>query len=238
MSAEKKNGNGGDSSDHFWSRILIVAVVVVWLALVGGNWIGHYMIKAGIFSKRSSAQGGEFRMMPPSKPKPWQQPVKVITPTAPPVKEFETPETVDETKAPEVKPSETPADVTPPKPSPTPEEKRETPEPKPSPSPSPRPKPSPPPRPSPTPRPSPSPTPAREESDSGSYTLQCGSFDQDKNALELVGKLKDKGYSATIAKVGNNYKVYVGNYNDRKKAQDAQAKLKTDGFDTFAVSNQ
>ena len=255
MSVKKKND---EDADPFWSRILIVTVIVVWLALVGGNWIGHYMVKAGIFAQKSSADGGEFKIMPPSKPKPWKKPVKVITPTEPPVKDYDEPVIVRESDKPTDKPTAKPPKPSPepvatgkpevkpspkPKPSPSPRPKP-SPSPRPKPSPSPRPKPSPSPRPkpspspSPAPKPSPSPTKAAASDETGSFSLQCGSFDKNENALELVAKLKAKGYSATIAKVGSNYKVYIGNYNKRSKADEMKEKLKKDNFDAFTVSNQ
>ncbi|MCD4786459.1 MAG: SPOR domain-containing protein [Candidatus Eremiobacteraeota bacterium] len=249
MCAEKKKGE--ENGDPFWSRILIFTIVVVWIAIVGGNWIGHYMIKAGIFSKRSAVQGGEFKLMKASKPKPWKQPVKVVEPTKPPVKDFEKPEIIeatatpgDKTKTPSPSPSASKKPKESPKPSPkaSPTKKpspKVSPTPKPTPKRSPKPKPSPTPRPSPTPKPSkkpsprPSPTKTKPESTSGSYSIQCGVFGDRANAVDLVNKLKAKGHSATVARVGNKYKVYVGTYRDRKKAQDIKVKIQGDGFDSF-----
>lgn len=251
MCAEKKKDE--ENGDPFWSRILIFTIIVVWVAIVGGNWIGHYMIKAGIFSKRSAVDGGEFKLMKASKPKPWKQPVKVIEPTKPPVKDFEKPEIIeatgkpgDETKTPSPsaskKPKESPKPG--PKASPTPKPSpKASPTPKPTPkrSPSPTPKPRPTPKASPTPKPSkkpspkPSPTPTKTESEStsGNYSIQCGLFGDRENAVDLVNKLKAKGYSATVSRVGDKYKVYVGSYRDRKKAQDIKVKIQEDGFDSF-----
>ena len=32
-------------NDGFYSKVIIAAVVVVWVSLVGGNWLGHYVVE-------------------------------------------------------------------------------------------------------------------------------------------------------------------------------------------------
>lgn len=64
--------------------------------------------------------------------------------------------------------------------------------------------------------------------------MQLGVFTQQKGAQDLVDQLKAKGYDAKIEKVGQDpgaqYKVWIGTYNTKEDATQAQAELKTDGF--------
>lgn len=62
-----------------------------------------------------------------------------------------------------------------------------------------------------------------------------GNYKSNENAVELSNQLKAKGYSATVVKVGENYKVFVGSYNSRDKAGEASGQLKKDGFESFVV---
>ncbi|MHB2015802.1 MAG: SPOR domain-containing protein [Candidatus Xenobia bacterium] len=37
-------------SDGFWTRVLVITIVVIWVSLVGGNWAGRWAIEHGKFS--------------------------------------------------------------------------------------------------------------------------------------------------------------------------------------------
>jgi cell division protein FtsN len=54
--------------------------------------------------------------------------------------------------------------------------------------------------------------------------------------VDLVNRLKEKGYSASIVNSGGKFKVFVGSYGARDKADDASKKLQGDGFDAFVVN--
>lgn len=63
------------------------------------------------------------------------------------------------------------------------------------------------------------------------YAVQLATFSQQKNALALISRLKQKGYYGRLNKVTSNngtvYKVIVGNSNQRQKAQLLQKRLAT-----------
>lgn len=61
------------------------------------------------------------------------------------------------------------------------------------------------------------------------FTIQLATFSQQRNADNLISKLKMKGYVATSSRVktsdGFVYKVLVGQVNKKEQAQELQAKL-------------
>jgi cell division protein FtsN len=230
MSAEEsKKPQKEENGDPYWSRILIFTIIVVWVALVAGNWVGHYMVKAGIFAKKTSADGSEFRIMPPSKPMPWKQPAKPANPTAPseddnavvtePVDTaFPEPSPEATVKKPQPKPSpvETvePEDVSSPAPvvKPTPAAKpAPKPEPTPEPAVSPTPKPVPVVKPTPKPevKPTPKPAPVVKPTPAAKPTVK---------PEEPVGET-------------GNYSIQVGNYKDNKYAQEMAEQLRSKGYE-------
>jgi cell division septation protein DedD len=278
VSDEQKKKSVNDNGDPFWSRILIVTVIVIWIALMAGNWIGHYVIKSGVLGKKTSAYGSEFKEAPPIRTKTWKQPVQA-TPDKQDSASLESSEdndpeknktkiaedllnlakssletladkddTEDETKTEEAEKSAEKTQT--PLPSPSPAKTAEV---KPSPSPSPEKtqsvqvKPSP--KPSATQNVSSSPdemtnrqtsSTSQEkqavDSTSDNYAVQLGNFERNDYAIELVDKLKAKGYTPTIVKTGDKYRVYMGNYDNRDKARETSEKLKGEGFDSFVIS--
>lgn len=55
--------------DNFLSKVLIATIVVIWVSVVGGNWLGHLVVNEGILGKKKDAV--EFREMPSPRPRPW-----------------------------------------------------------------------------------------------------------------------------------------------------------------------
>jgi septal ring-binding cell division protein DamX len=138
---KQKKKNDNETGDPFWSRILIFTVIVIWVALMAGNWVGHYMIKSGILGKKTSAYGSEFKEAPSIKPKSWKRPTnptpkslqeKVLgitsTPDPKKVKEDEAKKLLDSakpspgaaTESVEAEPSPSPTVESSPKPEPSP----------------------------------------------------------------------------------------------------------------------
>ena len=65
------------------------------------------------------------------------------------------------------------------------------------------------------------------------YKVQCGAFTRKDNANELVAKLRKKGFTAIVTKVGNTYKVQCGAFKKRANASALLNKLKAKGFNGF-----
>ncbi len=51
------------------TKVIMATVAVVWFSLVGGNWLGHYIVSEGYLGKKENAV--EFREMPAPRPRPW-----------------------------------------------------------------------------------------------------------------------------------------------------------------------
>lgn len=82
----------------------------------------------------------------------------------------------------------------------------------------------------------------KETSDSvegrGAYYVQAGLFENEKNAENLAGKIKQKGFTPTIRKETNTqkktlYRVTVGNYSSKKKAVDVSKALGKQGVQSL-----
>ncbi len=54
--------------DGLYTKIFVATIVVIWVSLVGGNWLGHYIVDKGVLGKN---QKSEYRSMPNQRPKPW-----------------------------------------------------------------------------------------------------------------------------------------------------------------------
>jgi hypothetical protein len=70
------------------------------------------------------------------------------------------------------------------------------------------------------------------------FTIQVGAFSDFSNAKSLKAMLNKKGYNAFVTfpsrKEGRLYKVSIGKFNDRKKAESLCEKIKkTEGFQAF-----
>ena len=63
------------TKDGFYSKIFVSTIVVIWVSLVGGNWLGHYAVEKGLLTKgnkdKTKAKSAEYRAMPNQRPKPW-----------------------------------------------------------------------------------------------------------------------------------------------------------------------
>ena len=46
LAPEGKSKNGG-----FWAKLVIATIVVLWLSLVVGNWLGHFLVEKGYLGK-------------------------------------------------------------------------------------------------------------------------------------------------------------------------------------------
>jgi len=63
----------------------------------------------------------------------------------------------------------------------------------------------------------------------GRFHVQTGAFASRDNALSLLGRLRDRGYAATM-KDGQVFRVWVGGYLDRTTAKRLAENLEADGF--------
>ncbi|MBX3167915.1 MAG: SPOR domain-containing protein [Candidatus Eremiobacteraeota bacterium] len=61
------------TNDGFYSKVIIAAVVVIWVSLVGGNWLGHYVVEKGLLQGKEKGKkaSDEYRPATLQKPKPW-----------------------------------------------------------------------------------------------------------------------------------------------------------------------
>ena len=85
------------------------------------------------------------------------------------------------------------------------------------------------------PAPKPTATPAAAPPSSGSYYLQVAALRAVSDANQLAGRLKSKGYPATVnAGKGDGWqRVVVGPFQSSEAASSFKAKLTKDGFDTM-----
>ncbi len=67
----------------------------------------------------------------------------------------------------------------------------------------------------------------------GSFYIQLGAFKSKVNADNLAKSIKDLGYSVTVVKANNLYKVRIPGFSLRKDAVDVLNKLKNKGFEGF-----
>ncbi len=70
------------------------------------------------------------------------------------------------------------------------------------------------------------------------FTIQVGAFSDFSNAKSLKARLKKKGYNAYVTSPptieGRLYKVFIGKFNDRKKAESFCEKIRSnEGFQAF-----
>jgi len=73
----------------------------------------------------------------------------------------------------------------------------------------------------------------------GSYTVQVGAFESREAAMELVGKVRRKGYAPYVQWLRRDNKllccVRVGIYKDKRRAEELRTRLKAAGLDSFVV---
>lgn len=228
-----------EKREGFWPRFLITLVVVIWVALVGGNWLGHVLVKR--FFQDPTAATTETLNFPSARPKPWR--------TADPSMQREVDEqrgggpgpsvspTPGQGESPGVRPgpeatplggpapasaevSEVPeeevAEVDAPEPEATAEPLQGSSAPEPA-------------------GQEPPPTPALEE---GEVSLQFGSFSSQENAQALVEKLARKGQLAEVEAVYTEggrlvYRVQGGGFQDEASARAQAERLRDDEIEPF-----
>lgn len=227
--------------DGFFSKVLVATIVVIWVALVGGNWIGHLAIQSGVLGKTEDVK---FKVNEP-RPKPWvtvdpriQRELERntgITPSAAvssptPATPAETPQ-VSLTSRP-LEPTGEPTPLDPPVvETPTPQEVH-TPAP-----------PVPPVRtpdaPAATPVDEQAPTATPAAPGSGEFQLQFGSFGSMDNARRLADELKSKGQEARVEEIqtatGPVFRVRGGTYSENA-AHEQMEKLKSQNVDAYIVN--
>ena len=212
------------SNDGFYSKVIIAAIVVIWVSLVGGNWLGHYVVEKDMLG-HSAKQ--EYRPATTQKPKPWisvdpsqQQELERLQGVSPsdPVPEAPTPR---ETAAPA---SEEPIITA----SPAQEVSSAGPVPEITPIVAPTPG-------------APMPTPT-EVGDAATCHLQFGSFENRENAQSMVDTLAAVGQEAQVEEFKSDsgkelFRVRGGNYTE-EQARQQRDKLGEQQFKAFIVKSQ
>ena len=234
---KKRTEDNSDDNykDYFWVKVLVVTIVIIWLSLAAGTWVGNFLnVNKIIPSKTDTEVSAE------QKPKAWKTIVEVdnqgnLSKTAQldsgsenvGVDDFRNiddpiPGVDDQSIRPlttDLNVVQEPAKPEPPplpgvsiSPSPT---KTETPQPEPSESsadkkPTEIKKENEPKTTSPedaVPKPTTSPEPSKSESGEN-YNIQMGSFSNQENADKMINDLKKKGHNATMEKVTSGDKEF------------------------------
>jgi cell division protein FtsN len=215
------------TKDGMYSKLIISAIVVIWVALVGGNWLGHYVVEKGMLG--TSGQQ-EYRSSVQAKPKPWitvdpsqqqelerlqgtteARPVPTSTPRpAASANPEEVPEEPAITASPVLTPEDTPA------PAVTPVMSTATPT-----------------------SADPVPTPALSE---GNFHLQFGSFTSRENAQSMVDSLAAVGQAAEVEEIQAStgktiFRVRGGVYSE-EQARQQRDKLREQNIQAFIVNSQ
>jgi len=223
--------------DGFFSKVLVATIVVIWVALVGGNWVGHLAIQSGVLGKTEDVK---FKVNEP-RPKPWvtvdsriQRELERSTGITP--KAEETPATPAET--PDVSLTSRPVEPTgEPTPLEEPTVAAETPTPQDIVTPAPPPKAPEPPAATPLDEKAPAATPAL--TGNGDFQLQFGSFGSQENARRLADELKSKGQEARVEEIqtasGPVFRVRGGSYSE-SAAHEQMEKLKSQNVDAYIVN--
>ncbi len=234
MSRRERNPEG------FWPKVMVATIVVIWVSLVAGNWLGNFLINklAEHEKEEGGGSGTEFKqdLMRGARPRPWQKadpklqeeldkqrtrltgekprvvPQEIVTasPVAPDAKATAT-STPAATETEAPAPEATPADVSA---APT-----ETPAAPPEATPA-----------------EPTPTPAG----GGAVELQFGSFSSEENAKALMQDLANQGQEARLEAIptdnGTVYRVRGGGFNGADDAKTKAEKLREQGIDAFIVN--
>lgn len=211
------------SNDGFYSKIIVASIVVIWVSLVGGNWLGHYVVEKGVLGKTTKQ---EYRSSTEQKPKPWitvdpaqQQELERLQGNARSV--FDNPHS-----------TATPSSgATPQGPavtaSPIEERSDETPAPEPSPVAANTPG-------------EPAPTPVDESG--RSYHLQFGSFESEENAQAMVDSLGALNQDARVEEIETTdgkkrFRVRGGEYTE-EEARQQRDKLREQNIQAFISNSQ
>lgn len=210
------------SNDGFYSKVVIASVVVIWVSLVGGNWLGHYVVEKGLLHDKKKIKTDEYRPASVQKVKPW------ITVDPAQQQELERLQGSRE-EQPESAPSA----------SPTPEAPAETASPVEMETSAPAPEVTPIAEPTATPG-APTPTPADIQGNT-TFHLQFGSFESRENAQALVDNLQAVGQEAEVEEFkgagGKDlFRVRGGSYTSEEQARQQRDKLSEQQFKAFIVS--
>lgn len=77
----KRNGAVEHTGGGFWARFAVLTIVVLWVSLIGGNWIGKYLMSTN--KKFSMSADQEYRIMPDQRSRlRGRPPVVDVKPTA------------------------------------------------------------------------------------------------------------------------------------------------------------
>ena len=207
-------------NDGLVPKLVISAIVVIWISLVGGNWLGHFAVEKGLLGKSTKT---EYRAMPAQKPKPWvtvdpkqvevverlsgnPQSVPISTPSASATPEEEEGNPGDIITATPIVPS---GEAKPLEPTPTPAGAVATPD----------------------------PTPTAAAGDDR-WLLQFGSFSSEENARKFAEQLKGMGQDARVEEIdaGNEkvYRVRGGSFSE-EEARQQRDKLREQNIDAYPV---
>lgn len=222
------------SNDGFYSKIVIAGIVVVWVSLVGGNWLGHYIVEKGVLGKSKKQDYAPSRQQ---KPKPWitvdpaqQQELERLQNGSDSFFRRDRPATTPSpnasspTPGPESSPAQAPdvplvtaSPVEVIEPAPTPVQARDNLEDR-----------------------APLPTPA--EVSSGTYYLQFGSFNSRENATSMVDSLAAIGQEASVEEIETTngkkvFRVRGGTYSE-EQARQQRDKLQDQNIQAFIVNSQ
>jgi len=211
------------TNDGFYSKVIIAAVVVIWVSLVGGNWLGHFVVEKGMLQgkEKGKKSSDEYRPATLQKPKPWisvdpgqQQELERLQGTT-----HEEAETLPEASATPDTPVVTASPVEMETSAPAPEV---TPLAEPSATPG-----------------APTPTPA--DAGGSTFHLQFGSFESRENAQALVDNLQAVGQEAEVEEFkgagGKDlFRVRGGSFTSEEQARQQRDKLTEQQFKAFIVS--
>ena len=78
--------------------------------------------------------------------------------------------------------------------------------------------------------------PAPEKPSGSLYRVQTGAFKVKANADAMLAKVKAKGFSAYVTKVGELYKIQVGAFKVKANAEAMMKKLQAAGFSAFITT--
>lgn len=235
------------SPEGFWPKVMVATIVVIWVSLVAGNWLGNFLINKLAEQEKKEGKADttttEFKqdLMRGARPRPWQKadpklqeeldkqrsrltgeklrptPQEIVT--ASPVAP-DAKATATSTPAPVEKETEAPA------PEATPADVSVAPTPAETP------------RETPEAPSEPTPTPAAAET--GAVELQFGSFSSEENAKALIQDLASQGQNARLEAVptdkGTVYRVRGGGFNGTDDAKSRAEKLREQGIDAFIVN--
>ena len=213
------------TNDGFYSKVIIAAVVVVWVSLVGGNWLGHYVVEKDLLKgkpTKGKKASDEYRPATLQKPKPW------ISVDPGQQQELERLQGADHQER-----------DTLPAPSATPDTPVVTASPVEMETSAPAPEVTPMAAPSATPG-APTPTPA-DVSNGSTFHLQFGSFESRENAQALVDNLQAVGQEAEVEEFkgagGKDlFRVRGGSFSSEEQARQQRDKLTEQQFKAFIVS--